>query len=375
MSIMSVTPLLVAYPEPHYRNVERYLTLVRIEDSSGQVGWGECISQFPEATRATKALIDGGLSELLIGQDPMNIEGLWHTMLARCFWYGSEGIAAFAISAIDMALWDLKGHLLGQPVASLLGGHVTDRVPAMASFILDMDDLNWTVEEFAMHKQSGFRILKAGWGMTPDSQFGTDRERDLLLVDRIRAAVGYEVDVILDVAGHRRFWDLPTAIQRFKDLEPYRLRWIEQPLPSHDLAAHAKLRGAVTTPIGTGEDEWNPESYKRLIESEGVDVVQLDPGRCLGITGSRQILKMIEAANLDASAHTWSSALNTAASLHLLANSPNHVGMDLKPHPSPMQHELVTDPWVQIDGCVQLRDVPGLGVTVDEAAVAKYAWR
>ena len=260
-------------------------------------------------------------------------------------------------------------------MVSLLGGRVADKVPAMASFILDMDDLDWTVEEFAMHKQSGFRILKAGWGMTPDFQFGTNRERDLLLVDRIRAAVGYDVDVILDVAGHRRFWDLPTAIQRFNDLEPYRLRWIEQPLPSHDLAAHAKLRGAVTTPIGTGEDEWNPQSYKRLMEAGGVDVVQLDPGRCLGITGCRQALKMIEAANLDASAHTWSSALNTAASLHMLANSPNHVGMDLKPHPSPMQHELVTDPWVQVDGYVHLRDAPGLGVTVDEAAVAKYAWR
>lgn len=86
MSIKSVTPLLVAYPEPHYRNVERYLALVRIEDASGQAGWGECISQFPEATRATKALIDGGLSELLIGRDPMNIEGLWHAMLDRCFW-------------------------------------------------------------------------------------------------------------------------------------------------------------------------------------------------------------------------------------------------------------------------------------------------
>ena len=155
--------------------------------------------------------------------------------------------------------------------------------------------------------------------------------------------------------------DLPAAIQRFNDLEPYRLRWIEQPLPSHDLAAHAKLRGAVTTPIGTGEDEWNPESYKRLIESGGVDVVQLDPGRCLGITGCRQVLKMIEVANLDASAHTWSSALNTAASLHMLANSPNHVGMDLKPHPSPMQHELVTDPWVQVDGYVHLRGHAGSG--------------
>lgn len=375
MTIKTITALPVAYPEPHYRNADRYLVLVRIEDTYGKVGWGECITQFPESTRATKALIHGGLAELLIGKDPMNIEGIWHSMLDRAFWYGTEGIAAFAISAIDMALWDLKGQILGQPVATLLGGQVVDKIPAMASFILDMDDLDWTVGEFALHHHRGFRILKAGWGMTPDSQFGMDRDRDRDLAERIRTALGYGVEVILDVAGHRRFWDLPTALQRFRDLEPFCLRWIEQPLPSHDLEAHARLRGMVTTAIGTGEDEWNVEGYKRLIDSGGVDVVQLDPGRCLGLTGCRHVIKLIEAANLEASAHTWSSALNTAASLHMLANTPHHAGMDLKPHPSPMQHELVLDPWMQEDGYIHVRDRPGLGVTVDEDVVAKYSWQ
>lgn len=374
MAIASLTPLTVAYPEPHYHNTERYLTLVRIEDTSGAVGWGECISQFPEATRAVKALIDGGLAQLLHGADPMNIEGLWHRMRERAFWYGTEGIAAFAISAIDMALWDLKGRLLDQPVVSLLGGHVQDKVMAMASFILDMDNVAWTVDEFRLFQDQGYRILKAGWGMSPDSQFGMDRDRDLHLVESIRAAIGFEPDLIVDVPGHRRFWDLPTAIARFQDLEPYRLRWIEQPLPPQDLEAHARLRGQVTTPIGTGEDEWNVESYKRLIDSGGVDVVQMDPGRCLGITGCRHVIKLIEAANLEVSAHTWSSALNTAASLHLLAHTAHGVGMDLKPHPSPMQHELVRDPWHQEDGFLALRDRPGLGVDVNEDVVAQYAF-
>ncbi len=375
MTIESLQAMALAYPEPHARNAERHLTLVRIVDSSGLVGWGEGISQFPEATRATVALIEGGLSEFVVGRDAMQIRGLWQTLVDRAFWYGTEGIAAFAISAIDMALWDLKGHLLDQPVASLLGGHVSCRIPAMASIVFDMDDVAWTVDQFKIFQQQGYRYMKAGWGMAPDSLFGMRRDRDERMVASIREAIGFGPELVVDVPGHYRLWDLPTAMARFKDLEPYRLRWIEQPLPPHDLEAHARLRGAVATPIGTGEDEWNVESYRRLIHSGGVDVVQIDPGRCLGITGSRQILDLIEAANLEVSAHTWSSALNTAASLHLMATTRHAVALDFKPHPSPMQHELVTDPWVQRDGWLALRDRPGLGVKVSEEAVAKYRAR
>lgn len=375
MAITSIRALPVAYPEPHYRNLERYLILVRIEEEHGHVGWGEGIAQFPEAVRAAKALIHGGLDALLLGADPMNIQGLWQRMVDQAFWYGTEGIAAFAISALDMALWDLKGHILDQPIASLLGGQVTDRVPAMASIVFDMENPAWTVDQFRLFQRQGYRIAKAGWGMTPEAQFGMDRERDRHMVADIREAVGYEMQLVVDLPGHRRLWDLPTAIARFQELEPFRLRWIEQPLPPHELEAHARLRGAVTTPLGTGEDEWNVESYQRLINSGGVDVVQLDPGRCLGITGARDVIRLIEAANLEVSAHTWSSALNTAASLHLLAHTPRAAALDFKPHPSPMQNELVTDPWVQEEGFLLLRDRPGLGVQVDEDVVARYAFR
>ena len=375
MTIESVQAISLTYPEPHLQDAERHLTLVRISDSTGHVGWGEGISQFPEATRATVALIEGGLSELVVGGDAMQIRSLWQSLVDRAFWYGTEGIAAFAISAIDMALWDLKGQILDQSVASLLGGWVCDRVPAMASIVFNMDDVAWTVDQFKLFQQQGFRFVKAGWGMSPSSLFGMHRDRDARMVASIREAIGFSQELVVDVPGHYRLWDLPTAIARFRDLEPYRLCWIEQPLPPHDLEAHAGLRGAVATPIGTGEDEWNVESYRRLIQSGGVDVVQIDPGRSLGITGCRQVIGLIEAANLEVSAHTWSSALSTAAGLHLLATTRQAVALDYKPHPSPMQHELVTDPWVQTDGWLTLRDRPGLGVEVDEEAVAKYRTR
>ena len=199
--------------------------------------------------------------------------------------------------------------------------------------------------------------------------FGLDRRRDLEVVRRVREIIADDIELVFDVLGARVKWDVPTAIQRFRDFEPYRLKWIEEPLPPHDLDAHARLRCAVSTRIGTGEQEWNLEGYRRLVRSSGVDVVQMDPGRCLGITGCRQVIKLIEAENLAFTAHTWSGALNTAASVHLLASSTHGLTLDFKPHESPMQHELVTDPWVQQNGFLAVRTAPGLGVTVREDAV------
>lgn len=362
-------------PEPHYRGAERCVTLARIETDDGAVGWGEAIAQFPEAAVATKVLIDDGFAPRLTGRDPIDVEVLWREMCEYAYWFGVEGIAAFAISAIDMALWDLKGKLLGQSVAKLLGGQLRDAIPAMGSIIFDMDDLDWTLSEFAWMRNEGYRIVKAGWGMRPDAMFGYDRDRDLRYVSEVREVIGDRVSLVVDIPGARGPWDVPTAIRRIREWERFDLRWVEQPLPPANLADHARLRAAVAVPIGTGEDEWSPETYGRVIGSGGVDVLQLDPGRCLGVSGCREVIKLAEAANVKVSAHSWSGALNTAASLHFLATSPNCDTLDFKPHESPFQHELVDDPWAQEDGLLRLRPEPGLGVTVDEKAVERLSLR
>ncbi len=373
--IKSITAHPLRYPEPHDHGAIRHVTLARVETTDGAVGWGECISQFPESCLATKIVIEQGFAPLLGGQDARDVEACWQKMLDRVWWYGPQGIAAFAVSAVDMALWDLKGKLLGQPVCQLVGGKLCDRVSAMASIHLDMDNLDWTVNEFRWFREQGYRIVKGGWGTKPTAVFGTDERRDLDLARRLREVIGPDLDLVFDVLGARVRWDVPTAVDRIRKLAEYRLLWIEEPLPPHNYKAHVRLRSQVHTRIGTGEQEWNVEGYRRLIEAGGVDVVQMDPGRCHGITGCLKVIALIEAANLRWTAHTWSSALNTAASVHLLATSPKHGWtMDFKPHESPMQHELVSDPWVQRDGFIAVRDQPGLGVTVREDIVRKYGF-
>ena len=224
-----------------------------------------------------------------------------------------------------------------------------------------------------MLPESGYRVVKGGWGRRPDEVFGLDQKRDLDLVARIRQVIGEDIDLVVDVLGARVGWDLTHATRMCRELEPYRLRWIEEPLPPHDLDAHARLRSRVATKIGTGEQEWNREGYRRLLNSGGVDVVQMDPGRCLGLTGCREVIHLVEAQGVTFSMHTWSSALNAAAGVHLLAVSSHGECMDFKPHPSPMQHELVSDPWVQKGGCLEVRQKPGLGVEVRDEALRKYA--
>ena len=164
MKIRKIQAFPLAYPEPHYKGIERYITLARVETEDGTVGWGECISQFREAALATKVIIEEGLAPLLIGEDAIDVDRLWHVMLSRIWWYGPEGIAAFGVSALDMALWDVKGKALGLPVCRLLGGQLHDKVVAMASFIFDMEDFDWTLNEFRFLREEGFQVVKAGWG-------------------------------------------------------------------------------------------------------------------------------------------------------------------------------------------------------------------
>lgn len=370
--IKSVVAHPLIYAEPHYRGARRCVTLAKIETDSGVVGWGESISQIPEAALATGLIIDQGLGPTLIGEDSRDVERLWAGMCRHAYWYGVEGIAGFAISALDMALWDLAGHLAGRPTWCLLGGLGRRRLPAMGSVIFDMLDLDSTLEDFRYMRDAGYPILKAGWGMTSDAMFGQEATRDDVYLNAVRDLIGPERDLVVDVPGAQRLWDLKTAMRRLKDWEPHRLRWVEQPLHPAELDNHRILRAHTSTPVGTGEDEWSPESYGHVLRAGAADVVQLDPGRCLGLTGAMKVIGDVEAAGVDYSMHSWSSALNTAASLALLSVSRHGVSLDFKPYESPMQHDLVTDPWELSDGHLEMRDRPGLGVTVDEAAMSQF---
>ena len=372
MRVGRVEAWAVRYPEPNNDGKVRSLTLVRIETEDGLVGWGEAITGGEEASLAVAFVVERRLAPLVVGADPRNVAGVWTRLRDATYWDGDGGLVTFGISAIDMALWDIAGKAAGVPLYRLLGGKRRERLPACASTIFATGDLDRIGREFQTFVAEGYRYVKGGWGHDLSIAFGRDRKRDLAIARAVRAAVGPDVEMIVDVAALAG-WDSSHAIRMCRAIDDeVRLFWLEDPLPEQDLDGYRRLHAAVGTRICTGERGWRASYYRALIDSGAIDVIMVDPGRAEGVTGAWRIVEMAAAAGRAWNAHSWSSALNTAASLHLAVASANALLLELKPVPSPMQHELVLNPIGQVDGWVRPPEGPGLGVEVDEGVVRRY---
>ena len=370
MRISSIEAIPVAYPEPNDFNAERHLCLVRMQADDGQVGWGEAITQWPEASRAAQAIVDG-LAPLLIGQDPVHSDVLWRTMKEHTWWYGNGPIASFAIAALDIALWDLKGKALGISVLDLLGGAVHAKLPAIASAHAFRPRIEDMAEDIAGWLARGLSGVKVGFGKKGDAHLGYEHARDIAFVKTVREAIGPKPDIMIDL-GVKVYWDVSTAIRRVQAMEEFGLAWIEEPLGPNDPAGYQALRGHVTTRIAYGEREWNLAGYDRILSAGSVDVVGVDPGRAEGITGFRQICEHIVHSRRQANAHAWSSAIVSAASLAVSFASPACRLFEIKPLRNPMQDELVTTPLEPVDGWMQPPRGVGLGIQVIEDVVNHY---
>ena len=370
--IERVEPIPVAYPEPNDFNATRYLCLVKITTNDGVVGWGESITQFPEANPATASIIEG-MSELIVGHSPLGNEALWRQMKNRAWWYGyGGGIASYAIAAIDMALWDIKGKLLGAPVVDLLGGAVHERLPAVASSHAHHESIPAMAEEAQEWLSTGMQGMKVGFGKRGDARLGYEHDRDVEYVRAMREAIGEDKMLMID-CGIAVSWDVTTAVRRVQAFDEYDLTWIEEPLGAWDPEGYANLRSKTTSLIAYGEKEWTLEGFERVLNTGTVDVVGVDPGRAEGITGFKRVTDRVEAHRRQANAHAWSSAIVSAASLAVSFSSPACKLFEFKPLRNPMQHELVSEPIEHIDGWVYPPvERPGLGVEIQEDVVDRY---
>ena len=372
MKIKQVTPWNVSYPEPNDSDNTRYLTFCSIEADDGTVGWGEAITQFPESTRATARVIEA-MGETLVGADPMENVALWRKLHQQSWWYGYEGgPASFAISAIDIALWDLKGKLLGQPVINLIGGAHRDRLPVIASTHAFDESLEREAEKHGRYvKSEKYQGVKIGMGKRGKAHLGYEIDRDVAFVRMLREAIGPDALLMMD-RGQSLVWTRAEAIKRTNSFEEYGLYWIEEPMEPTDTEGFLSLRAHSKCMIGTAEREWTTRGFAHVIDSGVVDVVGCDPGRAEGITGALKVIGLVEKADVWFNAHAWSSAIITAASLALSASTPRCLLFEMKPIPNPMQDELVREPFRQVDGWISVPRAPGLGVEVDDNVLQKY---
>lgn len=372
MRIATIEPIPVAYPEPNDFGAVRYLCLVKVTTDDGTVGWGEAVTQFPEANPAVAALI-AGMGELIIGRDPLAVESIWHDLKARAWWYGyGGGLASYAVAAIDIALWDIRGKALGVSVCELLGGPVHERLPAIASSHAHYDSIPAMADEAINWLATGLQGMKVGFGKRGNARLGYEHDRDVEYVRTMRQAIGPDKMLMLDMGINVR-WDVSTAVRRVQAFDEYGVDWIEEPLGAWDPEGYATLRAKTTSLIAYGEKEWDLRGYERVLETGTCDVFGVDPGRAEGITGFKKVADRVYAAGRQTNAHAWSSAIVTAASLAVSFSSPSCRLFEVKPLANPMQHELVTEPFGHVDGWVRPpTDRPGLGIEVVDDVVDRY---
>lgn len=369
MRVGQIQSHVIRYADTNDHGNLRQTVLVRVETVDGAVGWGEGIAMWPEACWATKTLIDTGFGPLLKDAGEITVAEAWEKMRAHAWWYGEGGIACFAYSALDLALWDIEGKLQGKPLYELLGGKARESLPAYSSSHVNKATRALCVEEVVGFKAEGYRGAKLGFGKRGLSNIGQDPDNDVAFVRELREALGDDFEIIVDV-GNGVKWDRATGIAATRRMAEYNIGWIEEPFYPTRIDDYRALKAALPNmPIGTGEREFTVTGYQRLIETGTVDVLGVDPSRAEGVTGFSKIDKLCGAAGITINAHAWSTAILSAASLHLSIASPNARLFEFKPIPVVVQTDLVDQPILQQDGRAYAPTRPGLGVDVDEQVV------
>jgi L-alanine-DL-glutamate epimerase-like enolase superfamily enzyme len=307
-------------------------------------------------------LIKQMLRPFLIGRDPLATEVLLDQMI-RLHRHGRAGMFMTAISAVDCALWDLKGKAWGQPVYRLLGGPTRTTTPAYASMLGFSTEPTAAAAVARSYQEQGFPAQKWFFRHGPgDGSAGL--ARNLALAEALRAALGPHYPLMFDAFMG---WDLPYAIEMVRALAPVRPTWMEEPVPPERVGALRQIRQAADVPIATGEHVYTRWQVKELLVGEAVDVVQVDPDWTGGISELVKICALTSAFELPMIAHGHSllPALHVAA-----AQSPQTVPMVEYLVRYQEQKQFFHAPiYRPTNGALSLPDLPGLGIVLDEAKI------
>lgn len=338
--------------------------IVEVFSSDGLVGIGNAAL----APRVTKQVIDLYLKPLLIGKDPFDSEFLWQLMYRKTIAFGRKGIGMAAISAIDIALWDLLGKATNQPVFRLLGGRTKQRIPVYASRLYSQC-LEKLATEAKGYKESGYTGMKLRFGWGPqDGPAGV--QKNLELVRTVREVIGDEIDLMADAYMG---WSLDYARRIVPLLEKYNLRWLEEPVIPDDIAGYAALKAMGKVPIAGGEHEFTLYGFRELLEAQAVDYIQFDTNRAGGITQARKIAALAEAHSVPVVPHS-----GQMHNLHIVMASLNCPQAEFFPIVDvEIGNELF---WYlfkgepkAVDGYVDLDDgIPGLGLTIQEDSLKRF---
>lgn len=366
MRITDVEPIVLRLDEVDLTRADgtQDAFLVRVHTDEGVVGIGEADTS-PYLARTIVEMpsshaIARGLREVLVGEDPSQIDRLWDLMFHGSEHYGRAGAALHTISAIDMALWDLAGKVQGRPVSELLGGTRLTHVPVYASEV--MPETANKVRQIAEHVvESGYTALKLGWG-----PLGQDLARDAELVFVAREVLGPERALMLDGG---RAYTVERALELLERVAAANLYWLEEPFAPDDLESYRRLSENPTVPIATGEAESGVASFRALVDQGHLDVLQPDLARCGGFTVAREIASLQQEADVQIVPHCFSTGVLVAASLHFVAALERPTWSEYSVADSPLVNGILATPFGLRQGMLEVPARPGLGVELDERMI------
>jgi L-alanine-DL-glutamate epimerase-like enolase superfamily enzyme len=357
----------------------RFVSLLKISTDAGITGWSDIETQ-PHVGKSIVDAPSGGqigfesLRAALVGEDPLERERLWQKMQRYLAYYGRQGAGMQMISGADIALWDIAGKALGQPICKLLGACYRDRVKAYASTIFrpTPDAMKAAVAEYLAY---GFGAIKFGWGA-----FGRDLALDIALVRAARQEAGPDVDLMVDggwygitYADPFRPRPLRDWIRLVQELEELNVVWLEDFLHPDNFAGYAAVSAHTTTlRLAAGEQLAGYEAFERLALEGKVDTLQPDLSRCGGITVGKQIADLATRRQINCVPHAWLTDLLKAASLHLNAYLMDSLYLEYNVSSASLLNNLCDEGIAMVDGYVPVPMGSGLGVTVNEAVVEQY---
>ena len=371
MKITRIVPWLVRSQASYWGE----FLFVEVRTDEGVSGWGEITTTTRMANRATGAVLHQ-LNDLLVGADPSRIEALWHTVFRAFTYSGSRGLACTVVSAIDIALWDLRGKVLGQPVYELLGGPVREDLllythPDQSLFT----DEDGVVAEIRRIVDSGHTAIKFdpfphAADQRPDNDAYLDGRLDragergaLELTALIREAAGPDVELLID--AHGRF-DVPTAVRLGQALaDTTDVHWFEEPVPPESREALRQVRDRVPVPISVGERLHTRWDFAPVLTERLADFVMPDVTWTGGISELKKIATMAEAWYVPVSPHDAAGPVNLVAGAHVMVTTPNFYRLESSNIDLAKYEEFLDEPLDNAGGRLRLSTRPGLGLEFD----------
>lgn len=347
---------------------ERRICVVKVIASNGQYGWGEGYGPASVLEAGVKLL-----EPMVTGHNPLENEVIWNNMYRKTLDFARRGILVASMSAIDIAIWDLKGKILGLPVSTLLGGAHRDKVQPYATGLYFTDHNNPTKDfeaEISLYKSQGFKAIKM--------KVGLGVEEDFKNVKRVRELMGDDLQLMID-SNHA--YSLREALALCKKIEPFNISWFEEPISPEFYSQYSELRSKTTIPIAGGECEYLRYGFHQLLRNKSVDIIQPDICATGGLTEAKRIATLASTYGVDVVPHTWGTSIGVHVALNFIANLELIPGRMKKPDflmeydqtENGLREKLSYPPIKMKDGMIEIPNKPGLGIDIDEDILDSYS--